>query len=81
MEEEVIKKEYKSDAPENGYQCPECEKYFNDELFSKPLTVGNTLRCPYCSEWMEIVDSQEKIVEHYINVKYLKKEEKASANI
>ncbi|MDY9922738.1 hypothetical protein [Methanobacterium sp.] len=74
MEDEVIKKQYESDTPEQGYQCPECEKYFDDEYFSKQLREKNTLRCPHCSEWMEIVDSDKKIVNHYINLKNLKKE-------
>lgn len=80
MEDEVIKKHYKSDAPEKGYQCPECGKYFNDEYFSKPLEDDNSLCCPHCSNWMEIIDAKNKVISHYENVGNIKKVEIASSS-
>lgn len=80
MEDSVIKKKYKSDAPEQGYQCPGCGKYFDDNYFSKPLEVGNSLCCPHCSNWMEIIDAKNKVISHYENVGNIKKVSIASSS-
>ena len=75
MKDEVIKQGYMATEPKRGYQCPECGNYFNDKDFSSHLEQGNSLCCPYCSEWMEIIDTDNKIVNHYKNMKYSKKKE------